>query len=106
MSLLILTSKKLQNALSHVAVFARERTTGLQPRGALQAVSKLQTGNRVNGNHKGHTLFLCCSAIIGLETTDGQNGRGRGSLSPLALHTLAVQLTACQRLNVREQVPH
>lgn len=105
MPLFIFTQKKLLNAQLSTAIFARKRITDLRPCAALQAVSELQTGNRVNGNHKGQT-FICCSAIIGLETTDGQNGRGRGSLSPLALISLPVQLTVCQGVNVREQVPH
>lgn len=84
--------------------FGRECTTDLRPRTALQAVSELQTGNRLNGNHNGRT-FICCTAIIGLETADGQNGRGRGSPGPSALPTLSVPVPACQGTNVREQAP-
>lgn len=49
--------------------------------------------------------FLCCTAIIGPETADGQNGRGRGSEGPSALPCLSLPVPACQGKNVRERAP-
>lgn len=87
-----------------MTIFGHECTTDLRPRAALKAVSELQTGNQLNRKPQ-WTTFICCAAIIGLETADGQNGRGRGSPGSLALPSLSVPGPACQGTNVREQAP-